>query len=160
MQNRASIILSFTIIMFYFAKPKSYSPLYLFLSFPFYAKIKRTQVTDRGKPPRFIYLKEGVIYYYRTPGCGSLSVTCLWSVVFSAEVKHLLYIRRKDRHIVAEIKFYIYRLTQIFVCFFSGYQTFWTRLAQYCLFSMQFIIVLTLFQYLIYTQSRMSRSFK
>ena len=111
MQNRASIILSFTIIMFYFAKPKSYSPLYLFLSFPFYAKIKRTQVTDRGKPPRFIYLKEGY----------QILLQKAW---LSAGVKHLLYIRRKDRHIVAEIKFYIYRLTQICLCFFSGYQTF------------------------------------
>ena len=37
--------------------------------------------------------------------------------MLSAGVKHLLDIRRKDRHIVDETKFYIYRLTKFVMLF-------------------------------------------
>ena len=152
MQNRASIILSSTITMFYFAKAKSYSSLYLFLFFPCYVKIKRTQVTDRRKHPRFIFYKEGVSQIL-------LQKAWLWISVGNVVEECRAFCRgkapsghsQKGQAYCRRDKILHLTLNPIFLCFFSGYQTFWTRLAQYYLFSMQFIMVLTLFQYLIYT---------
>ena len=59
MKYHVSIILSSTIRMFYFAKAKSYSSLYLLPLFSFYVKIKCTQVTERGKPARIIIFLMG-----------------------------------------------------------------------------------------------------